>query len=112
LFISSLVTTLLALLFLRVQGWLMFPLLFALGFTSFSAMPVMLAIVQDQFPSNRAVANGLYMAVIFLIRPLGTLAVGFVGDRLGLSAAFGYAAAISFLTLPAILALPEPRPVT
>jgi FSR family fosmidomycin resistance protein-like MFS transporter len=112
LFISSLVTTLLALLFLRVQGWLMFPLLFALGFTSFSAMPVMLAIVQDQFPSNRAVANGLYMAVIFLIRPLGTLAVGFVGDRLGLSTAFGYAAAISFFTLPAILALPEPRPVT
>jgi FSR family fosmidomycin resistance protein-like MFS transporter len=110
LFVASLLTSLLALLFLRAQGWLLVPLLLALGFTGFSVMPVMLAIVQEQFPKNRATANGLYMMVIFLLRPVGTLLVGMLGDRFGLQNAFLISVVISFLTLPVILTLPE-RPV-
>jgi FSR family fosmidomycin resistance protein-like MFS transporter len=107
LFTASLLTTLLALLFLRVQGWLTVPLLLALGFTGFSVMPVMLAIVQEQFPKNRATANGLYMMVIFLLRPIGTLVVGVLGDMFGLQNAFLISVLISFLTLPIILIFPE-----
>ena len=107
LFIGSLLTTLLALTFLQADGWLTAVLLLAIGFMSFSAMPVLLAIVQEQFPNNRATANGLYMMVIFLLRPLGTLVVGMLGDRFGLQTAFLIAAVISFLTLPVILRLPE-----
>jgi FSR family fosmidomycin resistance protein-like MFS transporter len=110
LLISSFSAAIFMLLFLRVQGWLLVPLLLALGFTAFSAMLVMLAIVQEQFPNNRAVANGLYMMIIFLLRPLGTLAVGFLGDQFGLQTTFYYAALFSLLTLPAILTLPEVRP--
>jgi FSR family fosmidomycin resistance protein-like MFS transporter len=107
LFIASLIASLLLMLFLRLEGWISILLLMALGFTSFSTMPIMLAIVQDQFPNNRAVANGLYMMVIFLLRPLGTLFIGTLGDHWGLERAYWIAAFISLLTLPAILAIPK-----
>ena len=107
LFVGSLLTSLLMLVFLRAQGWLIGLILLALGFMGFSALPVMLAIVQEQFPNHRATANGLYMMVIFLLRPVGTLVVGLLGDRFGLQTAFLIATGISFLTLPVILTLPE-----
>jgi len=106
-FISSLITTLLMLIFLQGQGWLIGLLLLGIGFTGLSVMPVMLAIVQEHFPNNRATANGLYMMVIFLLRPVGTLVVGILGDRFGLQTAFLIATGISFLTLPVILTIPE-----
>jgi MFS transporter, FSR family, fosmidomycin resistance protein len=109
LFTCSLLTTLLMLVFLRAEGWLIAPLLLALGFTGFSVMPVMLAIVQEQFPNNRATANGLYMMIIFLLRPVGTLLVGMLGDRLGLQNAYLVSVLISLLTLPVILVLPGER---
>jgi FSR family fosmidomycin resistance protein-like MFS transporter len=107
LFVASLATSLLMLVFLRAPDWMIAPLLLGLGFVGFSVMPVMLSIVQEQFPNNRATANGLYMAVIFLLRPLGTLAVGMLGDRLGLQNAFFISALVSLLTLPVILTLPD-----
>ena len=110
LFASSLMASLSMLLFLRVEGWPQVPVLLALGFSGFAALPIMLAIVQEQFPNNRAVANGLYMMILFLLRPLGTLAVGFLGDRVGLQTAFLYATLFSFLTLPVVLVLPEKPP--
>jgi FSR family fosmidomycin resistance protein-like MFS transporter len=110
LLLSSVSTTVLMSVFLNVQGWLTVPLLLALGFIGFSVMPVMLAIVQEQFPNHRATANGLYMMVIFLLRPVGTLVVGMLGDRFGLHNGFLIATGLSVLTLPAILAMPERKP--
>lgn len=106
---ASLLASLLMLLFLRVEGWLLLPVLALLGFAAFATMPVMLAIVQEQFPSNRAVANGLFMMVVFVIRPVGTLLVGMLGDYFGLETAYFISALISFLMLPAIMALPATR---
>jgi FSR family fosmidomycin resistance protein-like MFS transporter len=63
--------------------------------------------VQEQFPNNRAVANGVFMSIVFVLRPLGTLAIGMLGDKYGLQTAFMWGALISFLSLPAIAALPE-----
>jgi FSR family fosmidomycin resistance protein-like MFS transporter len=67
----------------------------------------MLAMVQEHFPNNRAVANGIFMLIVFILRPLGTLAIGLLGDRYGLNTAFFWGALISLLSLPAILALPD-----
>ena len=108
-FVCSFLATLFMLIFLRTQGWLTGPLLLAIGFTGFAVMPIMLAIVQEQFPNNRATANGLYMMIIFLLRPVGTMLVGVLGDRFGLQTAYMIATVISFLTLPVILTLPEKR---
>ncbi len=107
---TQLLAALLMLAFLRFgQGWLAIPLLLSLGLTAFSVLPLLLVIVQEQFPKNRAVANGLYMMILFLLRPLGTLMVGFLGDRLGLQTTFYVAALLSLLTLPAVWMMPSAR---
>jgi FSR family fosmidomycin resistance protein-like MFS transporter len=67
----------------------------------------MLAMAQEQFPNNRAVANGIFMMLVFVLRPLGSLTVGVLGDHFGLQSAFFWSALVSLLMIPAILALPE-----
>jgi FSR family fosmidomycin resistance protein-like MFS transporter len=97
------------LLFLNVSTSLFVPTLLALGFTSLSTGPVTLAIVQDHFPDNRATANGLFLSVVFLIRPVSAAAVGLMSDHFGLRAAFTWSALIALLALPAIFWLPDSR---
>jgi MFS transporter, FSR family, fosmidomycin resistance protein len=106
---NTLASTLLMLLFLKVQGWVVVPLLLALGFTVLSTTPVMMAMVQEQMPDNRAVGNGLFMVISFLLRPVATLVVGAVGDHLGLEQAFFWSALASLLAIPPILLLPKRR---
>jgi len=107
LLIASLVSSLLMFVFLRTNGWAMILVLFAIGFLALSTTPVMLAMVQEFFPNNRSAANGVYMLIVFLLRPIGTLVVGRMGDLIGLPNAFYWSALISLLALPFILALPK-----
>lgn len=107
LFAATFGSALLMLLFIHSSGWIVILLLLGMGFLALSATPVMLAMVQEQFPNNRAVANGVFMSIVFVLRPLGTLAIGMLGDKYGLQTAFMWGALISFLSLPAIAALPE-----
>ena len=106
---AALVSPVLALIFINVDGWLAVVTLMALGFFASSSMPVYLAIAQEHFPNNRAMANSLVMMIVFVLRPVGTLAVGFMGDHLGLQSAFFWSALVFLLTIPAILALPGKR---
>ena len=106
LIVTSLASSILALVFINLTGWQALVALLALGFFSLSIMPVFLAMAQEHFPKNRAVANSLVMMIIFVLRPLGTLSVGYLGDHLGLQTAFFWGALIYLLTIPAILALP------
>jgi MFS transporter, FSR family, fosmidomycin resistance protein len=103
---AAVVSPILALIFINVEGWLAVVTLLALGFFASSSMPVYLAIAQEHFPKNRAMANSLVMMIVFVLRPVSTLAVGFMGDHLGLQAAFFWSALTFLLTIPAILALP------
>jgi FSR family fosmidomycin resistance protein-like MFS transporter len=93
--------------FLYGPSWLALPLLIALGLTAISPQPVFLALVQDEFPDHRALANGLYLAMNFLIRALAIWVVGFLADRYGLTNAFLWSALLVFLSLPAIRFLPQ-----
>ncbi len=104
--LSAVLSTLFVLVFLNVQGWAQAVALFFLGFVNLSSMPVMLALVQEQLPNNRAVGNGLYMAINFMALLLTTLGVGMIGDRFGLRAAFNWSAFLSLLSILPILALP------
>lgn len=94
-------------LFLQVQGWLLAPVLILLGFASLAPQPVLLATVQDQFPDNRAAANGLYMMISFLVRSLALVLLGIAGDAWGLRITFYGSALISLIAIPSILALPD-----
>ncbi len=97
---------LLMLLFLNVSGWLFVSVLLALGFLSLSSAPVILTIVQEHFPHNRAMANGLYMSTTFLIRPVAAFIIGLLGDYFGLRSAFFWVAIASLLAVPMISFLP------
>lgn len=104
---SSLLTTpVLMLAFLAVGGWIRFPLLLLLGFSSLSTTPVLMALVQESFPQNRALANGVYMAVSFLLRSGVVVVLGVIGDLSGMRVAFAISAVLPLLGLPLILLFP------
>lgn len=109
LFVSMLATPLLMFAFRAVKGWLQFPLLLVLGFTALSVTPVVMALVQESYPENRALANGLYMALNFGLRAGVVVVIGVLGDLFGLRLAFIISAAITLLGLPLILLLPGKR---
>jgi FSR family fosmidomycin resistance protein-like MFS transporter len=107
LLVMILASSVLMLAFLNVSGWWLVPVLLALGFTSLSATPVMLAMVQEHLPRNRAMANGLFLAMSFLLRPAAALLIGLAGDNFGLRTAFLWAAFASFASVPMIYFLPQ-----
>lgn len=102
---AMLAATPLMLAFMRASGWLQFPLLLLLGFTTLSLTPVIMALVQESFPENRALANGFYMALSFVLRSLVTLLLGRLGDTVGMRSAYTVSALAPLLGLPLILLL-------
>lgn len=93
--------------FVYSPSWLAVPLLLLLGLAAISPQPVLLATVQDQFPNNRALGNGTYLAINFLVRALGIWAVGRFADAYGLNAAFTVTAFLAFISVPAVFFLPK-----
>ena len=106
---SMLLTPVFMFAFLGLDGWIEMPFLMLLGFTILSITPVMMALMQESFPENRALANGIYMALMFVLRALAVLIVGILGDSVGLRVAFTLAAATPLLGLPFVRMLPESR---
>lgn len=109
LLISLLTTPGLMLLFVTASGWLRLPLLLGLGLTALSITPVIMALVQETAPQNRALANGTYMSLSFLIRSGVVVLVGAMGDLWGMRAAFLASAVIPLLGLPFLRLLPGRR---
>jgi FSR family fosmidomycin resistance protein-like MFS transporter len=107
LFVMTGLSSVFMLLFLNSSGWLIVPVLLALGFTSLSTTPVILAIVQDNLPNNRAIGNGIFMAIAFLMQSLAILVIGILGDQFGLNVAFLVSALVSLLAIPVIFFLPN-----
>ncbi len=102
----SVAAPLLLLAFVYGPLWLAVPLLLALGIAALSPGPVVLALVQDQFPHNRAFANGVYLAIAFLLQAVAIWSVGALADNLGLTAAYTIAALLALLSIPAVFRLP------
>ena len=109
LFISMLATPFLMFAFLTIGGWLRFPLLLVMGFTALSVTPVIMALVQESFPENRALANGVYMSLSFVLGSVVVVVLGAMGDLFGLRLAFTASATITLLGLPLIFLLPRTR---
>lgn len=105
--ISLIATPCLMAAFMLVSGWWRFPLLILLGFTALSTVPVIMALVQESFPDSRALANGVYMALSFLIRSGAVVVVGAIADTWSMRLAFGLSAAVPLLGLPFLLMLPR-----
>jgi FSR family fosmidomycin resistance protein-like MFS transporter len=105
--ISMLTTPLLTFVFLTTDGWPQFPLLLMMGFTALSVTPVVMALVQESSPENRALANGVYMSLSFVLGSVVVVVLGAMGDLFGLRLAFTASAVITLLGLPLILLLPQ-----
>jgi FSR family fosmidomycin resistance protein-like MFS transporter len=67
----------------------------------------MLALVQDQLPEYRSVANGFYMAMSFIAMSISAILVGLLGDQFSLATAFLWTATINLVGVPLILLLPK-----
>jgi FSR family fosmidomycin resistance protein-like MFS transporter len=66
-----------------------------------------MAVVQESFPKNRAMANGSYMALSFIIRSVVVVSLGGLGDRFGLSTSFAVSAIVPLIGLPLLIFLPN-----
>jgi FSR family fosmidomycin resistance protein-like MFS transporter len=106
LLVSMMGTALLMFVFLAVSGWQRVPLLVLTGFTALAVTPVVMAIVQESVPENRALANGIYMSLSFGIRSVAVVIMGVLGDLFGLRMAFTASAVLVLLGLPILFLLP------
>lgn len=109
LFASLLTSPLFMFAFLAVNGWLQIPALLLLGFSSISITPVIMALVQESYPENRALANGIYMALGFVIRAVMILLIGMIGDSFGLRLAFLISAILMLVGSPLPFLLPKTK---
>jgi FSR family fosmidomycin resistance protein-like MFS transporter len=112
LFISTLLAPILMFILLQVSGWALFPVLIGLGIVMPPAQVIMMAIVQENCPENRALANSLYLSLAFISESTGALVLGVLGDLFGLHLAYAASAVILLLSLPLILLLPQEAPVS
>lgn len=108
-FLSMLATSISMFLFLMSSGWLRVLLLPVLGFSALSVAPVIMALVQESYPENRALANGIYMAMNFLIRSVMVIILGGIGDLLGLRIGYFIGGVMMLLMLPLVFQLPQKR---
>lgn len=99
------------LLFIAVGGWPRFVFLMVAGLGTVAIHPVCMAIVQESFPESRGLANALYLSSVFVISSVAAVAIGALGDAIGLRTAFVISGAITFLSLPLIFLLPGDRRV-
>lgn len=95
--------------FLITGGWLRLVLLLPLGVTVAGTLPVLLALVQESFPANRALAHGIFMAISFTMESAVVLVMGAAGDLVGLRLAYVGAVVAPVLCLPLVTQLPGAR---
>lgn len=103
----SVLAPIMVLVFLFFNGGLTIPSLVLAGFFGLSAQPIMLAIVQEQLPGHRSIANGVFMMISFVSLSLAAIGIGVLGDTIGLRQAFMWTAFAGLLVVPIILTLPS-----
>ena len=103
---SFLMTPVLMIALVYVTGLWRLPLLLPLGFAGLLATPFIMAAVQETTPENRALANGIYMALNFVLRALIVVFVGALADRMGLRTTFLACAVLGLLGTPFVFWLP------
>ncbi|MFO8074064.1 MAG: MFS transporter [Polyangia bacterium] len=99
----------LMLLFLAVDGLWRLPVLVGLGLAALSTTPVLMAVMIENAGSDRAAANGTFMMISFAVRSVVVLAVGGLGDAIGLRDTYALCALIAALGLPFVLLMPRRR---
>jgi len=106
---SMLAAPLLLLVFLALTGAAQLGVLAVIGAIMFSFEPVVLALVQENYAGNGALAAASYLSMLFIVRCFVVVIVGAVADRLGLRWAFAASAFVLLLGAPIVFLLPGGR---
>ena len=107
LIISVVFSGLSVLAFLHTTSWMQLLTLTVLGTANMMMYPTLMATVQKNFPENRSLANGVYMALLFPINAVAGIFTGFLYDQIGGFQTFLIGALISLTALPFLFLLPE-----
>lgn len=105
--LSTIIASIGMIAFVLSNGALQIFNLAVMGIFSMMVLPVGLAYVQEQFPENRSLANGFYLAILFAINAVGGVLTGFLYDQFGGFTTFLWSGFIGFLGIPFILLLPR-----
>ncbi len=100
--IALALTSVLILLFIYLPEGYRNVLLPLLGFFSLSTSPVLMAIAQECYPENRAMSNGVYMALTFVIQSIIMVVFGAISDAIGLPKTYLLSAILLLVGLPAV----------
>ena len=103
LLIVGVVTPLLTLLFLKLEGLWIFPVLLPLGFFLFAPTSVMLATVQELNTDKKAFVNSIYMTLNFFVSVMIYPIVGTLIDHFGFIPTFRVIALLAFGAVPVVL---------
>ena len=96
--------------FLNSAGWMRLPILMLMGISLPATRAVLMALVQEHCPSNRAMANGTFLALSFMLESGSAVVLGALGDIMGLRTAFLLSAVILLLGSPLVRLLPASSP--
>lgn len=96
--------------FVGIAGWVRLPILMLMGITGPATRAVLMALVQESCPNNRAMANGMLLAISFVLESGSSIVMGALGDIFGLRTAFTLSAVILLLGSPLVRILPESGP--
>jgi FSR family fosmidomycin resistance protein-like MFS transporter len=99
----GLVTPLLTLLFLSLEGFWIFPVLLPLGFFLFAPTSVMLATVQELNTDKKAFVNSIYMTLNFFVSVMVYPLVGTLIDHFGFLPTFRAITLLGFGAVPVVL---------
>ena len=103
LLIVGVVTPLLTLLFLKLEGYWIFPVLLPLGFFLFAPTSVMLATVLELNTDKKAFVNSIYMTLNFFVSVMIYPIVGTLIDHFGFLSTFRVIALLAFGAVPVVL---------
>lgn len=107
LLISILATPVMMLLFLHTRGWVQVVFLMFSGFFGLALLPVMIATIMEYFKETRSFANGIYMALNFIITALAGVLAGRLADVYGWTVTFTIASVMVFMGVFALLLMPR-----
>lgn len=94
---------------LSTTGWGLVPVLILLGFAIPPSNVIILTLVQESSPDDRAFATGIYHALGFTSESVASLVVGLLGDLFGLASTIAASTVLMLLSLPLVLLLPKAR---
>ena len=106
---AYLLTPIATFLFIRMPIGLNLIFLMVLGFANISMYPVLMTIVQEQFPEFRAFAMGIFQTANFIFYSIDVTIMGKISDGYGFSSAYKMGAVIMIAGIPLLLLLPKKK---